>query len=147
VNQPFEYTGEVARIVVREETEGSVGLKTVDLRDLNNGGDEVALPGGGGEAPYIPAATALLQNHPNPFNPTTTIPYDVAVTGDVRIEIYDVSGSLVRTLVNEEKEVGRHVATWDGRDGAGNQVHTGVYFYRMTAPGYASQAKKMLLLK
>jgi flagellar hook assembly protein FlgD len=50
-------------------------------------------------------------------------------------------------LVNEEKGVGRYTATWDGRDGRGNQVHTGVYFYRMTAPGYASQAKKMLLLK
>jgi len=68
VNKPFAYTGEVARIVVREETEGSVGLKTADLRDVNNGRDEVALPGGGGEAPYIPATTSLLQNHPNPFN-------------------------------------------------------------------------------
>jgi hypothetical protein len=124
-----------------------VALKTVELRDLNNNGSEVTLPGGGGDVPYIPVTTALLQNHPNPFNPTTAIPYDVATAGEVRIEIYDVSGSSVRTLVNEEKGVGRHVAAWDGRDGAGNQVHTGVYFYRMTAPGYTSQAKKMLLLK
>jgi hypothetical protein len=147
VNKPFEYTGEVARIVVREETEGSVALKTADLRDVNNGRDEVALPGGGGEVPYIPVTTALLQNHPNPFNPTTAIPYEVAVAGRVELAIYDVSGSLVRTLVNGEKGVGRYTATWDGRDGRGNQVHTGVYFYRMTAPGYTSQAKKMLLLK
>ena len=147
VNSPFEYTGEVARIVVREETEGSVALKTADLRDINNGRDEVTLPGGGGETPYIPVTTALLQNHPNPFNPTTAIAYDVATAGRVEIAIYDVSGALVRTLVNEEKGVGRYTATWDGRDGTGNQVHTGVYFYRMTAPGYTSQAKKMLLLK
>jgi hypothetical protein len=147
VNQPFEYAGEVARIVVREETEGSVVLQTADLRDLNNGRDEAVLPGGGGETPYIPAATSLLQNHPNPFNPTTTIPYELAVAGRVEIAVYDVPGSLVRTLVSDEKPVGRHAATWDGRDGRGNQVHTGVYFYRMTAPGYASQARKMLLLK
>ena len=147
IDAPFKYTGEVARVVVRETAEGAVQLKTVDLRDLNNNKSEVVLPGTGGETPYIPVTTALLQNHPNPFNPTTTIPFDVAVTGDVRIEIYDVSGSLVRTLVNGEKGIGRHLATWDGRDSAGNQVHTGVYFYRMTAPGYTSQAKKMLLLK
>ena len=147
VNSPFEYTGEVARVVVREATEGSVALKTVDLRDINNGRDEVTLPGTGVETPYIPVTTALLQNHPNPFNPSTTIAFDVATAGEVRIEIYDVSGALVRTLVNGENGVGRHVATWDGRDGVGNQVHTGVYFYRMTAPGYTSQAKKMLLLK
>jgi hypothetical protein len=147
VNSPFEYTGEVARIVVQEATEGTVALKTVDLRDINNGRDEVTLPGTGVETPYIPVTTALLQNHPNPFNPSTTIAFDVATAGEVRIEIYDVSGALVRTLVNGEKGIGRHVATWDGRDGVGNQVHTGVYFYRMTAPGYTSQAKKMLLLK
>jgi hypothetical protein len=145
-NAPFEYAGEVARVVVRETTEGSAALKTADLRDLNNNGSEVTLPGGG-ETPYVPVTTALMQNHPNPFNPTTTIVFDVATAGAVRIEIYDVSGSLVRTLVNEEKGIGRHVATWDGRDGTGNQVHTGVYFCRMTAPGYTSQAKKMLLLK
>ncbi len=100
-----------------------------------------------GEVPYIPAKTALLQNYPNPFNPTTAIAYDVATAGQVRIEIYDVTGALVRTLVNEEKGVGRYTATWDGRDGRGGQVHTGVYFYRMTAPAYRSPARKMLLLK
>ena len=56
-------------------------------------------------------------------------------------------GSLVRALVSEEKPAGRYTAEWDGRDNTGNQVHTGVYFYRMTAPGYTSQARKMLLLK
>jgi len=147
VNSPFEYTGEVARVVVREETPGAVQLKTVDLRDINNGRDEIVLPGNGGETPFIPVTMALMQNHPNPFNPTTTIAFDVATAGDVRIEIYDVSGSLVRALVNGSKGVGRHVAIWDGHDSNGNQVHTGVYFYRMTAPGYTSQAKKMLLLK
>jgi hypothetical protein len=136
VNKPFEYEGEVARI-----------LQTADLRDITNGRDEVALPGGGGETPYIPVTTSLLQNHPNPFNPTTMIPYEVATAGHVELSIYDVTGSLVRTLVNEEKGAGRYAATWDGRDSNGSQVHTGVYFYRMTAPGYTSQAKKMLLLK
>jgi len=146
VNSPFEYAGEVARVVVREATEGSVALKTVDLRDINNGRDEVTLPGGG-EAPYIPVTTALLQNHPNPFNPTTRITYDVATTGQVRIDVFDCSGRLVRTLVNVWKNGGQYMVEWDGRDANGAQVTTGVYFYRMTAPGYTPQAKKMVLLK
>jgi hypothetical protein len=146
VNSPFEYTGEVARVVVRETTGGSAALKTADLRDLNNGRDEVALPGAD-ETPYIPMTTALLQNHPNPFNPTTTITYDVAAAGPVRIDIYDVSGRLVRTLVNGSKDRGRYAVEWDGRDTNGAQVTTGVYFSRMSAPGYTSHAKKMVLLK
>jgi flagellar hook assembly protein FlgD len=65
----------------------------------------------------------------------------------VSIRVYDVSGQLVRTLVDEFTTTGRHDAVWDGRNNNGETVTTGVYFYRMTAPGYASQTLKMLLLK
>jgi len=147
IDRPFEYTGEVARVVVRETVATPVRIASVDLRDLNNNGDEVTLPGDGGETPYVPVVSGLMQNHPNPFNPVTTITYDVAVSGAVRIEIYDVSGHRVRTLVSGPKDAGRHVIEWNGRDENGSTVHTGVYFYRMTAPGYVSPAKKMLLLK
>jgi hypothetical protein len=54
---------------------------------------------------------------------------------------------MVRTLVNQHRNVGRYEVEWDGRNASGTPVHTGVYFYRMSAPGYTSQAKKMLLLK
>jgi flagellar hook assembly protein FlgD len=95
----------------------------------------------------MPSVSGLMQNHPNPFNPTTTIAYDVAEAGHVTIEVYDVSGRLVQRLVNAHKDAGRHQASWNGRDMNGSSVHTGVYFYRMSAPGYQSPAKKMLLLK
>jgi hypothetical protein len=146
VDKAFEYTGEVARVVVRET--GGVGatLSKADLRDTRNRRDEVAL-GDGGETPNLPSVSGLMQNHPNPFNPTTTIAYDVATAGHVTVEVYDVSGRLVRRLVNTHKDAGRHEVSWDGRDMRGSSVHTGVYFYRMNAPGYQSPAKKMLLLK
>jgi len=146
VDAPFGYTGEVARVVVREGTSGGLSLGKADLRDLSNRREEIA-GGETPETPFVPMSSALLQNHPNPFNPVTTITYDVAVAGNVRVEIYDVSGRLVRTVVNGHKDVGRHETSWNGRDGQGNPVHTGVYFYRMSAPGYTSPAKKMLLLK
>jgi hypothetical protein len=113
---------------------------------VTNQGDEVVVAESH-ETPFIPAVSALMQNHPNPFNPVTQITYDVAVAGQVTIEIYDVSGHRVRTLVSGPADMGRHVIEWNGQDENGSTVHTGVYFYRMSAPGYVSPAKKMLLLK
>ncbi len=147
VDRAFNHTGEVARVVVWERTASPIQLKSADLRDLNNQRDDATLPGGGAETPFIPTTSAVMQNHPNPFNPTTAITYDVAAAGPVQIEIFDVSGHRIRTLVSGHKSAGRYTATWDGRDGNGTEVHSGVYFYRMTAPGYTSPAKKMLLLK
>jgi hypothetical protein len=146
VDKAFEYTGEVARVTVRETGGTSATLSKADLRDTENRRDELAL-GDGGETPSLPSVSGLMQNHPNPFNPTTTISYDVATAGYVTIEVYDVSGRLVRRLVNTHRDVGRYDVSWDGRDMNGSSVHTGVYFYRMSAPGYQSPAKKMLLLK
>jgi len=149
VNRPFDFTGEVARIVVREGSgvPALVQLEKADLRDVNNRRDEVTMTNGGGGISAVPTVSALLQNHPNPFNPTTTITFDVAASGQVRIEIYDVAGRLVRSLMNAQKDAGRYTVEWNGRDANGSQVHTGVYFYRMTAPGYTSPAKKMVMLK
>jgi hypothetical protein len=94
-----------------------------------------------------PAAFALHQNVPNPFNPTTVVRYDVPPPGGlVTIRIYDVSGRLIRTLVNAEQTTGAKHVTWRGRDDGGARVATGVYFYRMTAPGY-EQTRKMVLIQ
>jgi hypothetical protein len=149
VNRSFNFTGEVARIVVREGSgvPALVQLEKADVRDVNNRRDEVTVTNDGRETPAVPTVSALLQNHPNPFNPTTTITFDVSASGQVRVDIYDVSGRLVRSLVNDRKDAGRYTVDWNGRDANGSQVHTGVYFYRMTAPGYTSPAKKMVLLK
>ncbi|MBD3367519.1 MAG: T9SS type A sorting domain-containing protein [Candidatus Eisenbacteria bacterium] len=89
----------------------------------------------------------LEQNVPNPFNPVTTIAYQVPSGGaDVRIEIYDVSGRLVKTLVDEHRPAGRHEVSWVGRDASGDEVASGVYFCRMNAGG-EKMTRKMLLLK
>ena len=93
-----------------------------------------------------PSEYGLLQNIPNPFNPETTIAYQVRESGKVQLVIYTSIGQEVRTLVDEVKEGGQYTARWDGRDTFGRQVASGVYFYRMRADGF-SDTKRMMLLK
>jgi hypothetical protein len=93
-----------------------------------------------------PKQFALRANYPNPFNPETTIRFDVASRSHVALRVYDVSGALVRTLVDETKDAGSHVVQWNGRNDQGNPASSGVYFYRLTAPGF-SDVRKMTLLK
>lgn len=94
-----------------------------------------------------PKTFALYQNVPNPFSPTTVILFDVPERGGkVELRIYDVAGRLVRTLVDEVKTPGAKRATWDGRNDHGDPVSTGVYFYRMKAPGF-NETRKMILLR
>jgi hypothetical protein len=94
-----------------------------------------------------PESFALHPNVPNPFNPTTSIRFDVpAGGGDVTLRVYDVGGRLVRTLVDGPQAQGTRTVTWDGLDEAGNAVATGMYFYRLTAPSF-DKTMKMVLLK
>jgi hypothetical protein len=93
-----------------------------------------------------PRAFALHQNAPNPFNPATVIRYDVPPTGGkVTLKVYDVSGRLVRTLVEGAQSAGLKSARWDGKNREGQSVTSGIYFCRMTAPGFAEQRKMVLL--
>lgn len=92
----------------------------------------------------VPSSFALLQNYPNPFNPTTTIRYELAVAGNITLEIYNVLGQEVRTLVNEVQNAGSHVMIWDSRNDAGNAVASGVYFYRLQAGGFVRTQKALL---
>jgi hypothetical protein len=95
----------------------------------------------------VPSAFALHQNFPNPFNPSTTIRYDVAHGGGkVKLQIFDVSGRLVTTLVDKYENEGQRKVTWHGCDNAGMRVATGTYYSRLTAPGI-TQTKKMVMLK
>jgi hypothetical protein len=89
----------------------------------------------------------LYQNVPNPFNPTTVIRYDVPTGGGVvTLRVYDVTGRLVRTLVDGVQTPGQKAVTWRGRNNVGQPVTSGVYFYRLMAPGFV-QTHKMALLK
>jgi len=95
----------------------------------------------------VPRTFALYPNVPNPFNPTTLIRYDVPESGgDVSLRIYDVSGRVVKTLVEGRQNAGAKSLTWDGSGDAGVPVASGVYFYRLTAPGY-TKTHKMVLMK
>jgi hypothetical protein len=83
----------------------------------------------------------LFQNYPNPFNPTTTIKYSIPELSFVTLKVYDVLGSEIITLVNEEKPIGTHTIEF----GASN-LPSGIYFYQLQTPNF-TQTKKMILLK
>jgi len=91
-------------------------------------------------------ATTLKGNIPNPFNPSTTILYDILLPCPVRLDIYNARGQKVRSLIDEWKASGHHSVVWDGRDDAGRATSSGVYFYRFTARDYSS-TRKMLLME
>jgi hypothetical protein len=94
----------------------------------------------------IPSSFTLAQNYPNPFNPTTTIEFSLAKREMVTIEIFNVLGQKVRTLMNESKSAGAYVIQWTSSDDSGQPVSTGIYLYRFQA-GDVVQTMKMLLLK
>jgi predicted CXXCH cytochrome family protein len=93
-----------------------------------------------------PATFELTQNYPNPFNPSTQIGFALPKALNVRVNIYDITGKLVRSLVNESYAAGNYTATWDGQNLNGQQVASGVYIYRIEAGSFTS-TKKMLMLK
>jgi len=88
----------------------------------------------------------LHQNYPNPFNPTTTVTYSIPERCRVTLEIYDVSGMCVARLVDTPQEKGSYEVEWSGKDGAGNSLASGIYFYRLTA-GTQTISRKMVLLR
>lgn len=90
--------------------------------------------------------TALQPAYPNPANPTVTIPFELATDGNVTLAIYDVAGRRVRTLVDEWTQSGTHLATWDGTGDGGERVASGVYFYRLQAPGI-TETRKVVMMK
>jgi len=98
------------------------------------------------ETPSIPTEFALHQNYPNPFNPSTTIRYDLKENAEVRLEIFNVLGQKMRTLVNEQQTTGSRSVIWDARNDIGEAVTSGVYIYRISA-GEFVKSHKMILLK
>ncbi|MDD4791385.1 MAG: FlgD immunoglobulin-like domain containing protein, partial [Candidatus Cloacimonetes bacterium] len=82
----------------------------------------------------------------NPFNPSTTITYALPKSGKVRLDIYNLKGQLVNTLVNQDMEAGVHSVVWNGTDKNKRAVASGVYFYRLSSPE-SSKTKRMLLMK
>jgi hypothetical protein len=99
------------------------------------------------EVEAVPAVSMLHQNVPNPFNPTTTIKFDLARDGQVRLQVFDVAGHLVRTLVNGTMTRGyNQTVAWNGLDEGGRRVPSGVYFYQLVTDELTA-TKKMVMLK
>ncbi len=94
----------------------------------------------------VPDSYRLSQNYPNPFNPQTQFEFSLPQAADVKVEILNVLGEKVTTLVDRRLPAGSYKAAWDGKDGNARQVSSGVYVYRLTANDYVS-SRKMLLLR
>ena len=137
-------------------TPGTVGAYAAELtmacNDPRLDTAYVALTGiatagtGIGDPSLLPTVFAVGDNYPNPFNPTTTIRYQLPEAAPVRLVIYDVLGRRVRTLLSEAKTPGYHQVIWDGRNDAGTPVGSGIYLYRFQAGDYVA-VRKMTLLK
>ena len=124
-------------------TEGGYDFGFVDLSSLST--DDIA---------NLPVTSKLKNNYPNPFNPETTIEFTLGTghsgtliaENHVRIEVFNIRGQKVRTLVDRSLYYGEHRVVWNGKDDTGNNVGSGVYFYRLTTPTH-SEIKKMIMIK
>ena len=131
-----------------------LGLRVERVRFLTPDGLVII---GQGDVPLrdgfvLVAETVLRQNVPNPFNPETTIPYELADVGMVHLTVYSTLGQEVRRLVDEIRSAGRHRIHWDGRDARGRQVGSGIYLYRLNVTGLDGSSRyqavrKAILLK
>ncbi|UCD93521.1 MAG: T9SS type A sorting domain-containing protein, partial [Candidatus Zixiibacteriota bacterium] len=94
----------------------------------------------------LPAEFRLDQNYPNPFNPVTSIKFHLPRTTDVKLDVFNILGRRVVTLVDGKMRHGDHVVQWNGENSSGQQVASGVYFYRLSAEDFAD-SKKMVLIR
>ncbi len=95
--------------------------------------------------PPVPNRFQLSQNYPNPFNPTTFIDFSLPQPVHVRVDVFNVLGQIVKTLVDESQPAGHHTVSWNGTDVSGDHVSSGVYFYRISADDFAASNKMMLI--
>jgi hypothetical protein len=126
---------------------GSSGGIEPQASRFTYGYDGLGITGVPGEPAAIPTVYNLSQNYPNPFNPSTLINFDLPKQSAVTLEIYDVLGQKVKTLVNgETMDPGYYKVTWNGTNQYGSPVSSGIYFYRIVADKFTS-LKKMMFLK
>ncbi len=137
------YENDTVQIRFRFASDGYVSEEGwyVDDIEITSTGPETGV-----DDTIIPALFSLKQNAPNPFNPTTVIHYQLPQAADVKVEVYNVAGKLVRTLVDGEQDAGFRSVVWDGTSDDGRAVASGVYMYRLQAGSEIDQ-KQMVLLK
>jgi hypothetical protein len=134
-------TGEVILYIA-----GHQGAYSGDNTDLTLVSSETATEAGEDMALVIPNDYRLNDNYPNPFNPTTSIQFDLPRQSHVTIEIYNLLGQRVARLTDEEYSAGSHKVVWNGISSDGQPITSGIYFYRMETDDFV-ETKKMLLLK
>ncbi|MDP6570643.1 MAG: FlgD immunoglobulin-like domain containing protein, partial [Candidatus Marinimicrobia bacterium] len=126
------------------------GSSLVELKDVTlagQAGEEVSVSTASYEVSFVtPQKTSLSENYPNPFNPSTTIDYQIAEPGKVSIIVYDLKGAEVNILVNQYQDAAYHSVVWNGLNDNGLAVASGRYILKMNAPGY-SETITMTLLK
>jgi len=139
-------SGEVLEVAFRPVGETVEALRGIRLEgvQLNEGQVVVTLANDG--RPDVPTAYALHPNFPNPFNPETTIRYDVPMPGRVSVVVYNLSGQRVRELASGLRDAGRHTVVWDGRASPGREVGSGVYLCRLVA-GRHEDVRRMVVVK
>ncbi len=136
-----DYAGQVIRVAIHTVSQQTFFALFDDIMVVNNGATVDA-----NDQVIIPETTTLRGNYPNPFNPTTSISFDLQKNSDVTIDIYNLLGQRVSRVVKANFNAGRHSVVWNGDDESGQSVASGVYFYKMTSGDY-SQTKKMMLMK
>lgn len=122
------------------------GCQPVTVEMLGDNGDIDDAAKATDQMPALPEGFELKQNHPNPFNPTTQIEFTLPESGHVKLDIYNVSGQKIASLIDAHMSAGEHTVTWNATDDSGGRVASGVYLYRLTAGQYTT-SKKMTLLK
>ncbi|MCL1827249.1 MAG: T9SS type A sorting domain-containing protein [Candidatus Cloacimonetes bacterium] len=100
----------------------------------------------GGVDDPLPNVTFLGDAYPNPFNPSTTIKYSLKTAGVISLDIYNIRGQKVKTLVDEFQNAGFHNVSWNGSDSSGKPISSGVYFYQLRTEDYTA-VKKLILMK
>jgi hypothetical protein len=139
VRLSFNSTGKAGDSVIR-----LISGTLVDGSYMGNSVEEANL--GAFKVEALPTVFALEQNYPNPFNPTTTIRYAIPKQAGVELVIINLNGQIVRTLVNEAQRADFYNVVWDGRNNRGEEVGSGIYFYRLQADKF-SAIKKLMLVK
>lgn len=135
------------RFTAADEVNGSIVEAALDDFLLYAVKDDITAVAGG-VLPDVPVRARLFPNNPNPFNPTTTIRYELNESGNTgtTLKVYDISGRRIRTLVNEVQPAGTYHVTWNGENDNGYPVASGVYFYVLNS-GSKNNTRKMVLLR
>ena len=126
--------------------EATVSISNLILAGANGVAVEAESSSNGVVVAGIPAETSLEKNYPNPFNPSTTIPVKLSEAGYVTLKVYDMSGSLVKTLASDYRDAGSYDVIWNGLNNDGQKVASGQYILQMSAPNY-NKTQQMTFLK